>query len=316
MHGTANKAGTQKTPVAVVAGAFQNGKSTLVNCLLDGNYARMGQGCRTTVCCTRFVYGEAEEARLFRGLDDASGTVLERREDIFAPSFKVSGEDCIEIACWKPMLKRVGLIDTPGFDATTEDDATAKRALAEADIVLIVHGAKGLDEPTRRLAQEVFQSGKKAFFLCNCMTFDNWSPADKANVDICESIAAELDSMGVSSMLVPIENRLAWPCNPLWAWYAMGHLQRGLDSASKEEQDDARAAVRRIQGYWSEEHPTIDKRAILEASGILPVRRALEDIAGSLSDAFCQDPGKDVKALASAWMRRIRHVASGNAMDV
>ena len=305
----------RKVPVAVVGGAFQNGKSTLVNCLLDDKYARTGTGCRTTTCCTRFVYGEAEEARLFRGLKNTPGELLDRREDIVAPSFSVSGDDCVEITCWKPMLRTVSLIDTPGFDASTEDDETAKRAIDRSDIVVIVHRAAELDDQTRQLVQRVYQSQKKVLFLCNCTTFCNGAPADFKNKEICETIESQLDSEGLLPMLVPINSRSVWPCNLLWAWYAMGHLQREMDSPNDEDKNDVQALVGDVQAQCLKKLQTTDKRSILEASGILPVRRALENVAASLSEAFKNSPKDEVKLLTNAWMKRISGLVGGEHYD-
>lgn len=305
----------RKVPVAVVVGDFQNGKSTLVNCLLDDKYARMGKGCRTTACCTRFVYGESEEARLFHGLENPEEKLLDRREDIFAPSFSVSGKDCIEITCWKPMLRTVSLIDTPGFDASTEDDETAKRAISQSDIVIIVHKAAQLDENTLLLAKNVYQCRKKVLFLYNCTNDENWAPSDSANEPICATIEAQLESGGLSSMLIPINGRRIWPCNPLLAWYAQGHLQRDLESPSDDERKDAEKAICKIKNYCSDELKKTEKRSILEASGILPVRRALENVAASLLEAFKNNPKDEVKLLTNAWMKRISGLVGGEHSD-
>ena len=116
-------------------------------------------------------------------------------------------------------------------------------------------------------------------------------------------------------MLVPIGDTRVWPCNPLWAWFALGHVHRDLESASEEERADAAKSIRKIQTYCSDVLQSADKRSILEASGILPVRRVLENVAASLSEAFQNDPRQEAKFLASAWMQRIRNIAAGERAE-
>mgnify|MGYP000529122022 CR=1 FL=1 len=58
-----NANGGSIRPLIVLTGKFQEGKSTLINQLLGGKYARTGNGLSTTRCCVRYCYGESESVR-------------------------------------------------------------------------------------------------------------------------------------------------------------------------------------------------------------------------------------------------------------
>ena len=51
-------------PTLVILGQFQNGKSTLLNCLLGGEYAIQGEGLATTNCIVRYTMGDMPEIRV------------------------------------------------------------------------------------------------------------------------------------------------------------------------------------------------------------------------------------------------------------
>jgi hypothetical protein len=48
-------------PKVAVMGCFQNGKSTLVNCLLGGFWALLGDGKATTSIATRYKYSDTNK---------------------------------------------------------------------------------------------------------------------------------------------------------------------------------------------------------------------------------------------------------------
>lgn len=130
-----------KLPKITIAGEFQNGKSTLVNCLLGAKYAPTGHGCRTTSCCTYFFYGETNTAP--RQIYGAT------------PS-----ENYLEVTCNRPILKDAILIDTPGFDANNDDDEAAKDAIRKSDIIIFVHGFGQLGEKSFQILKTIQSAGK------------------------------------------------------------------------------------------------------------------------------------------------------------
>ena len=303
--------GNNRLPLVTVAGAFQNGKSTLVNCLLDDQYAPMGKGLRTTTCCSYFRYGEAEVATLVHG-KTGKEEVLDRREVIFDPAFSCTGKDYIEITCWKPLLQKAVLADTPGFEANKQDDEAAMSAIHDSDIVVFVHDTKQLDESARHILDMVQDEGKRLLFLLNCKDESYWHPQDNKNAKLAQVLEAQLAEMGWDYFLIRIQGRTVWPCNPLFAWYALGHLQRNLDNQNEQVRKDAEEQIDSIQFFCkkqSRKDPgwtgVKSKELLLNASGILEIRRIIENAAMDPVMRLCADPVGEILALTKQWATQI-----------
>lgn len=264
----------EEKPAVCIVGGFQIGKSTLLNCLLDDRYAPTGNGLRTTSCCTRFRYGETEEARHFHGEDDTDGELLPRREELFAPDRVPAFGDHFEVFAWKPLLQEVDIIDTPGYNANDEDDRTASAAIRKASVVVIVQAGKSMDEICRKIVRQACVPGKMCIFLYNCCNTECWSPDEEQNADICRGIEAELGNMGVLDSFLRIEGRIVFPVNAFWAWYA--HLQHDRNSPDVNLRESAQKGVRKIECYMRDEldiEPSPSE--IIRRSGIVAVRERL-----------------------------------------
>lgn len=299
-------------PLVTVAGAFQNGKSTLINCLLDDQYAPMGKGVRTTACCSYFRYGEAEVATLVHG-ETGKEEVLERREVIFEPAFSCTGKDHLEITCWKPLLQKVVLVDTPGFDANKEDDEAARYAIRHSDIVIFVHDTRQLDDPARKILKMVQGEGKHLLFLMNCKDDQNWHPANSRNMRVAETLEAQLQEMGMDDALLRIRGRCVWNCNPLFAWYALGHLQRDLDCRDESVRSDAEDKIDRILFFCRKQvkkdpdwNSKPQKEQLLSASGILEIRRCIESSAATIISNIRLNPAGEARILTDKWAARLQ----------
>lgn len=301
--------GVHRSIVVTVVGAFQNGKSTLVNCLLDDKYAPMGNGTRTTACCTYFRYGAAEIAKLFHSAKEVH--ILERREAIFESSFKCCGTDWLEISCWKPILQKAILVDTPGFDANEEDDAVAQNAIDKSDIVIFVHDARQLDDCAFRILRNIQDSGKRLLFLMNCKNQQNWHPSDKKNLEIAQVIESQLSENGFDASLIRINGRKVWPCNPLFAWYALGHLQRDLDSGQENVKNDANDLMDDIKHFckkkkWKNLYE--QKEQFMTGSGILEVRDTIERASMASLWYLCGNLNAELQALTETWSARLKKI--------
>lgn len=303
--------GNNRLPLVTIAGAFQNGKSTLVNCLLDDQYAPMGKGLRTTACCSYFFYGEAEIAKLVH--EGKKEEVLERREIIFDPSFTCSGKDHLEISCWKPLLQKAVLADTPGFEANKQDDEAAMYAIKNSEIVVFVHDTRQLDESARQILSMVRKEGKRLLFLLNCKDEQHWHPADKKNMDLAQVLENQLAEMGWNESLLCIQGRKVWTCNPVFAWYALGHLQRDLDNCNESIRKDAETQIDTIKFFCKKQSKKDSgwtdvkiKELLLATSGILEIRRAIENAAMVPIINLCTNPMGELKALTEKWSAQIK----------
>ena len=280
-------------PLCVIVGGYQCGKSTLVNCLLDGVYTPMGRGVATTRHNLRFSYGEREGAWVFPQAGEARE--LGSREELFAQEGSFSPGDVFCITAWKPLLQRVKLVDTPGFGECEEVDRIGNQALEEAELAILVMGSgKSLDETTRNYLRRLYDQGKKGMVLFNCTNEQRPSPQE--NEEICQVVSDELLEAGVADCLLPIEGKLVYPVNALWAWYALGYLQR-----------EAPRRARAIDRYWEEEGLDIaaGRDGILEASGVLKVRKTLENWLDFSVDHLVHNHSQELSAWISRWRKEI-----------
>lgn len=302
----------KKVPQTVVAGEFQNGKSTLINCLLDDKYAPTGNGLRTTGCCSYFRYGEAEVAKLIRRTGEE--IILDRREDVFDSNFSCDQSDYLEITCWKPLLERAVLVDTPGFGVDCGDDRTAEEAVEKSDTVLFLHASTILGDQAKSMLQLFREKGKHIVFLFNCKDESKWDPAAPQNQEICKNIQAQLEAMGIINSVIPVSGKKVWPCNPLWAWYALGHLQRDLDSPLSGTKEDAEEKIDSINFFCRKKHLPAkgNKQLLLQMSGVLEIRRCVEHVAATLISNMIADPAGEVRNLTGNWLARIRKIIDTN----
>jgi hypothetical protein len=223
---------TKRRPTIGIAGLFQQGKSTLLNCLLHGCYARTGDGLATTHILTRYRHGLFEEVRLLLSDEETPFFVTDKEDFLTADHFP---DKCrIELICPGEILRYLDIIDTPGFDADNKDDTIAKIGVDEADLLVIVVEAKELHEAvTTHLLNPIHKSGKPFVVLMNCreMSFQRQAPSNRLNEKIARNIEADLFNKGFEPL--PIQGKNVWPCNLLWAWHAGGNLKRDFDSGEK-----------------------------------------------------------------------------------
>lgn len=248
---------TKNKPFTItITGRFQQGKSTLLNCLLEKKYVKTGDGCVTTRCCSYFRFGTPESFRLIR---NGQVQMLEDLNGDFGQ------EDRLEITCDHPLLRYVTLIDTPGFDARREDDETARSAIQDADAVLLMLAEK-MDERDRKILNFCRENTKHVIVLFNCKNEDYWRPDDKQIKTVCEEIDAQLRDY--DEFILPIARKRVFPCNVLWAWTALGH----------EEMKKKKI----INWLNTNDLPSMSDRELLCESGIPVIRREISKIFVSL----------------------------------
>ena len=236
------------TCTITIAGRFQQGKSTLVNCLLGEKFAETGNGLRTTACCTMYKYGEKKEKFLLTG--DGKKLPPPEEKKNYHP------EDRMVVTLPHPLLKNVTIIDSPGADASKEDDLSAINAIQQSDAVLLLLAESALKEADRTILQECRKNGKKLIVLFNCKNQLKWHPEE--NKFICETIEAQLINSGFHDVILPIAGKKVFPCNLLWAWNG---ITGKVDKKTKGLYDELDTPER-----------------CLEASGFKEIRNAVDQI--------------------------------------
>ena len=196
----------------------------------------------------------------------------------------------------------VSVIDTPGFDANGEDDGTAASAIDKSNVVIYVHENKSIGKICAYVFKRVREQGKKMIFLMNCCDeTGNWSPDE--NGDIVETIEAELENMGLESLMIPLSGHVVIPINILWARFGLGLM----DPVS---QGDTRK-IRKICKY-AEDPLGISVRddalraEMLRRSGFIPVREFLRNLPLELLKHAVANPEREINRIVDRFAEEFK----------
>ena len=255
-----------------IIGCFQNGKSTFVNCLLDDIVARTGYGISTTSVNTKYVYGDVQKVEYY-----TKGKIVgtSRLDEFLRTLVYPEGVDEIVITLWKPLLKSINIIDTPGFDANDADNAMALNSLDGIDVAILVLTNKGISIQEMNIIVELFKRRIPYFLIMNCTDRNTWNPNSKSNKIKITDLYEKLKSL----------ERLPWPMdkhsivsvNLLWFWYASEqYVNESVEKCSQIE-----AA---IKSYSDDMGENLEREFFLNASNFLVVRNFLAaEINGGIS---------------------------------
>lgn len=270
--GNCRKSLINRCPVIGIVGCYQNGKSTLVNCLLDDNVAITGSGKATTKLSTVFSYGEFQQAK---AIESSTGieSVLTFSEYLNGVTDGPCEYDSYHVSLWKPLLQNVDVVDTPGFYANEEDDRIATSSLDGLDVVVLVVRNRGLSEVEHSVLKTIAERELPFVVVMNCIETMGqlWNPASEANERIAREIEARLRNIG--HVPHPIDGRFVFPLNFVWFWFASGHMAY--------ENDEIACRLRSEVNAYFELEPVEHKthQHIAETSNFLPFRYHLELLA-------------------------------------
>ena len=229
-----------------IIGCFQNGKSTLINCLLGTKIAPTGgDGLSVTSANTIYCYSQQNTVLSVDGKKNNNFTL----NDLTNGTIKNVNE--IRIGCSSPILKHVTLIDTPGFNANTEDTQTALGAIEKIDFAIVVINNKGLSEVEINIFNELQLRNIPYFLIANCFmqqAESTWNPNSKFNQNLIKNIVAQLDNYNFTPML--LYGKKVTVLNSLWYWFAKTNFQ--FESEHKQK-----SLIRFINLYRSE-FPQVD----------------------------------------------------------
>ena len=208
----------------LLAGQYQNGKSTLINCLLGGDHAIEGDGCHTTAYRTVYSYSEGAtkyykvNANGKRELlkDGLSQTVQHDGRNIYFEAFVPS-----------PVLKRMTLIDAPGWGAEDADDKQAELSIEDVAYVVYLAQARQLSQEDKNFLKLLKKYNK--FFCVLLNARDNTDPKAESLQDICGAILGTIKQIGLDGQFIKYPSATGLGIvNLLWAKFG----RRLLDSPS------------------------------------------------------------------------------------
>lgn len=204
-----------------IVGGFQMGKSTLVNCLLDDKVAKTGgMGVAVTSIPTRYRFGEIQQVQYFsNGIPVHTCRLHEFLKDGNIPK----EIDEVVVFLWKPILKYIDIVDTPGFKANDKDTTTTNEAINKLDFVVVLLNNKGLDNLESEVFRHLHHIGKPFIIVMNCMNSGGtlWDPNSEANKPIAQEILNRVKAIGANP--IAIDGKSILICNLIWHWFASEH---------------------------------------------------------------------------------------------
>lgn len=245
----------------VLVGQFQDGKSTLINCLLGGIYALEGVGTRTTAC--RTVYAYSSEAVTYEKVA-LGGQRTALREDVSPTVTCIGGGAHIEAKVPSPILKEMTLVDVPGWGVDESDNRQVEIALREGNLVVLLSQDRQFSQKDRDFLSLLRKSGN---YFCVLMNMRNARDPLQEGVhsELCGAIAAALKREHLDGQFIryPSETGIC-AVNLLWAKYG-----RHLLDAPKTGREKIQAGV--ALNAWRNlvDEPSVppDHAQLLEASG-------------------------------------------------
>lgn len=221
-------------PTVAIVGGFQQGKSTLVNCLLGEECAVIGNNMATTIGCVKYEFGK--KRGWFAVNKDGKEKSLSQN-DFFGLTNQQNKKTAKNIVYFRvvmpiPFLESVDLIDTAGFGNNEEDNAATLKILKDVSFVVVVTSFKaGQGEEFAEIVRRVRGNSRPFSVVVN--NFDSRGLKKKDDfIQGLNNIYARVKDQNP----VPIIGEPLIVINTLWGWYGRC-LEAGRQDEERYEDD-------------------------------------------------------------------------------
>ena len=210
-----------------IIGTFQNGKSTLINCMMGLRVAQTGgEGVSVTSTNTFYTFGNKEKVSLKS--DNGEKTI--EIGDFIENKKEFSETDSIRVELPIKILRNIQILDTPGFNANKHDSESADRALNVIDAAIVVLNNKGISDDECRIFSKLEKKGIPYILLMNCLMQQGphtWNPLSEFN----KSMKSELEAKIVNNNFHPFKvyDEIIFPVNLIWYWFSMGYWEEDTE---------------------------------------------------------------------------------------
>ena len=208
-------------PTIGLIGAFQNGKSTLVNCLFGRELAKVGGfGLSVTSINTRYTYHKKNEVDFVHNEKVFKTIPLEEYLTDSVNTPKNASE--IIIRYQDSLLEHFDIIDTPGFNVNESDSLMAENAIKRIDIAILVLRNKSISQYEFDILKLLSLYNVPFFILVN--TYDEgedlWNPMSIKNNDIVKCIWNDLTNVGLKPLEFEKKHKIL-TVNLIWYWLSI-----------------------------------------------------------------------------------------------
>ena len=231
---------SNKITIAIF-GSFQNGKSTLVNCLTNSNMSEVGgMGVSVTHTNIRYTLGTSENITIVA--EDGKRETMSKMQYYSSRKSIIANEIIIESKCQS--LKYFDIIDTPGFNANAHDTNMAEKLYEEVDFAILLLRNKGISEQEKTIAMQLTRHNIPFTCIINCFDeiFDNWNPCTEQNEIIKKNILAELEINSIKP-IGKLKVKPVYVVNLMWYWLSLG---------VKSQNRSILLCEKKIKSFWDE----------------------------------------------------------------
>lgn len=278
-EGAVPKELTKERPIIAIYGGYQVGKSTLLNCLLGKYVALAGKGLATTALASRYRYGNDSLVRYRTKPDSIYGGDLQRatlaqiRDRNFLKNIDMESGFHLEIETPAKILDKCDIVDTPGYNASEQDNVTAMKAMSHVHYVLFVMPNRGLSQPEKELLLKLSKDAIPVSILMNCSLGrreERWIPGHEINQEYVRECENWLSSMNVAP--VPIMGKNVYLCNFLFYWSQTQEFELSIPDIDRPDTVQCHI-VKTLQ----EEGYGTDRDTIIRLSGVCELMDALTE---------------------------------------
>ncbi|MFZ4439320.1 MAG: GTPase [Syntrophales bacterium] len=220
-------------PIRVlIAGEFQQGKSSLLNCLMQREVAATGYGSSTTLIPAFYSYGENESWTIY----DGAGRISDQGESI--GKYVVKSKDIYKnghsAAVRLPVqeLRYITFIDSPGRNDAHPKDWATDELLENGEVDYVLYLAANKQEGTidKAFLSKTMKQSLPVAIVMNCGKggTGNPSPISVEN----ERIAAKYGSYLELEKIITYSP--IFRCNILWYWYGCHLAQKPTDDEKRK----------------------------------------------------------------------------------
>lgn len=224
-----------------IYGTFQDGKSTLINCLTNSDMAEVGgAGVSVTHINTRYIFGSS--SKIFVVNEQGTRREISKLQYLSTKDSIVAKEIIIESK--SPVLKYFDIIDTPGFDANESDSKIAQSLLKNTDFAILLLRNKGISEQNKCIAKQLMRYNIPYTCVINCFyeILDNWNPCAEQNENIKKDILAELKMISCNP-ISKLKVEPVYVVNLMWFWLSLG---------LKSQNSSIQLSKKIVRKFWSE----------------------------------------------------------------
>lgn len=221
----------KSAPVVLLAGQYQNGKSTLVNCLLSGCYAIEGDGLATTATRTKYSYSDGKD-RYYQVSPDGSLKLL--RSGVRRTIDRSNDAVSYRVEANVGLLKEMTLIDAPGWGSGDGDDKQAALSLDGVDFVVYLAQQRQLSDADRAFLKLLRK--RRTYFSVLLNVLRKTDPSEPDPQQVCAAIEGVIKQCGVNDQFIrfPSPSGIC-AVNLLWAKYGAHLLDEPVGQREKEQ---------------------------------------------------------------------------------